>query len=205
MSRDTSQQPFAEDQPRSTDDKKLVSQVLGEQAAAEMAELTGEADNNIPAKATELALTGAESSATRLAEEAITHKKRKQEYYDWAESIGGGKGWVDTSFKFNEDGTVECLHGIKFTKLVERIPPSLKVIHGCLDTADVSWATSLSVLKNVKIMNELKIRKDDARGLPPGIDCEKIILRDTASTNFTVLSVYDDLTNKGYKNIETDY
>ncbi len=205
MPRDASQQPLREQPSRSSADTELVAGVLGEQTAEEMAELASDTNTNRSATTAGLELSEAERLATKAAEEAVTPEERRQEYYEWAATFGGGKGWVDTGFQFNDDGTVEFLHDLMLIKPVEKIPPSLKIIHGSLDTAETTWDIPLSVLENIKIEGKLTIGILDAINLPSGIDCGVVVVYDTGTSSVPAEDVRSQLIEKGYQNVNIDF
>jgi len=214
MSNETSQQPFTENKPRNTDDKELVGQVLGEQAAAEMEELTGKnyANTNGSASVPELGMTAEESDTTKKAEQTKFPEQRKEEYINWAEDQGISTRWVLKAFRFNDDGTVECKVGFTYVNnKVDFFPDSLVAVHGNLNLDGCSWnETSYNKLKHIKITNELVIRVHDVEKIPSGIECESLTIISTHKPTEDTENVYEKslrkrLKNMGYLNVNMRY
>jgi len=215
MSNETSQQPFAEDQPRNTDDKELVGQVLGEETAEEMAELTGGPTQDIKTNttATDIELSQSEQVATEAAEQVVTPEKRKQEYYNWVEEIDLGKGWIDHNFKFNDDGTVEYIFAFEhfMWREVKSFPESLKKFKGDVVLKGCDWGEdSFKNLVGREIEGDLVIDSHDMEKIPPNILCKKIKVvgpteKDSRKRELYISEIRNGLAKLGYNNVELEF
>jgi len=132
MKNETSQ-PFNPNEPRKTDDTKLVAEVLGTKEAAEMVELVGQVE---PPETESVSLTAgldlsvAEGGAVAGAEK-IKKEKRYLEYTEWAETFGKDEDWIDDNFVFNPDGSVETKGNLNLEFWdVEKFPKGFKKING---------------------------------------------------------------------------
>jgi len=118
MSQETTQQPFSGDQPRSTNDKELVGQVLGGQAAEEMEELTGDAPiKNDPSNSLSMSAEEQVKTNESMKEKVYNAETRREQYIAIAENIGRTETWIDNVFEFNNDGSVEIIGRPEFARL----------------------------------------------------------------------------------------
>jgi len=130
------QQPLREQPPRSTDDSKLVAEILGGEAAADMDELVGDQAEEPAVVANEIELSTKEQAATSEAEKTMA-EKRCDEYIVWATGINMDRDWVDETFTFLPDGSVIAEGDIYIANhQVECFPPNLCEVGGNLDASN---------------------------------------------------------------------
>jgi len=179
MPGETSQQPFAEDQLRNPADQELVSQVLGEQAAEEMEELTGKTetvkiDDAAPDK---LELTGDEAITIEGKEtNNLTPEMRRLQYIEWATDMKLDQSWVDNYFIFLPNGDVETVDG-QFdlaSKTVTSFPSSLRKINGDFVMSTSRWDISLNFLKEIEINGMVSIDMTMMDDFPRDVQCKRI-------------------------------
>ncbi len=128
--------PFEDPTQRETDDASLVGQVLGPNQEADMRRLL---DGETPAESGpatedlgELTLSDTDREAIEHAETA-TPEQRKEQFVQWAESIGRDDVWVERNFMFNDDGTVETWGRLDIdSKEFTGFPPGLVKIRDLL-------------------------------------------------------------------------
>jgi len=134
MPNETSQ-PFDQTQ-RDPRDERLVGQVLGPDAVAEMKVLVDE-QTKLSRPKGKLELTEGEAVVTKKAEQEVTAEQRRQQYYNWAENIGKDEYWVDDTFTFNIDGTV-IIEGdvILYNFGIDVLPPKLIEVTGYINLAN---------------------------------------------------------------------
>jgi len=212
MPNETSQQPFDQTQ-RNTNDTELVGQVLGSEAAREMEELTGKEDANTTrsAPASDLEISDTEHSATQKAEQTTTIEQRKQEYIEWADEYNLDADWIDESFKFNSNGTVEYRNAFWIGKHpVDRFPESLTVFQDNLSMNGCEWSkTQLEQLKKIKIKGIFSIWVEDVDDIPDKIDCERLCvvlspehpLKNVIEQKKYKQELIDRLSQRGYDNV----
>jgi len=129
------QQPFTGDQPRKTDDTKLVAKVLGTTEAAEMAELVGGQTKPVEQeqKVDELTITESEQDAATEVEQEMAPNQRRQQYIDWAYEFGGNENWIDETFIFESDGRVRVEGDLDLSgNNISELPPCLYKVEGKL-------------------------------------------------------------------------
>jgi len=141
------QQPFTDSTPRSTDDRKLVAEVLGTEEAAEMEELLGQKQNPEESRMTDVSLGISDEEAEAVVEgEKSLEETRRNEYIAWAVSISLNEDWVDETFVFSSDGTVSVVGNISLPLLEIKVLPSNFIeISGSLNL-DTNNITSLEEL-----------------------------------------------------------
>jgi len=149
MPQETTQQPLRPDQPRDPRDERLVGQVLGPEAEAEMEELVGGNTSAATEESSELQMTETEEAAAKKAEVEVNPEKRRQEYYEWGREINLGKNWIDVSFIFNDDGTVTSISHLVLDRIItpEQMPPALVEVRGFLDLNGLTLAEGLVLPK----------------------------------------------------------
>jgi len=129
------QQPLGEQPNRRKDDSELVGQVLGEQAAEEMEELTEKKDANTTNSVTtpKLGMSAGETNAAQAAEQIVTPEHRRQQYYQWAEEISKNTDWIDETFIFESDGRVRVEGDLNlYNTGISELPPGLYKVEGRL-------------------------------------------------------------------------
>jgi len=178
MPNETSQQPFTPDQPRSTDDKELVGEVLGERAAEEMEELAGEnLDSKSPDPPAGLDVSITESDEIKEMEQVVSPEQRRQEYIEWASFNGLNEEWIERHFLFKSNGTVEFLNSMRGMLFNDTngFPESLKVFRGHLDTSGLPWTKeAMNSLCGKTILGDLIVSSDSIENIPPDVHCERI-------------------------------
>jgi len=127
------QQPFQDGKQRSTDDQKLVAEVLGTTEAAEMEELLGQTEpQEIEPSAAELDLSAVEQTTAVEAEKSEA-EKRHEEYCAWAEANGMDEEWVRDTFIFDLDGVVKTKNHLRILNTgLSELPPGIKEVTGDL-------------------------------------------------------------------------
>jgi len=140
-------QPLRPDQPHDPRDEKLVGQVLGAEAEAEMVEMVGRKTDQIDHTTSEgLELTADEAVTTKAVEQETTPEQRRLQYYEWAEEIHKDEAWVDGTFTFETDGSVVVNGDLYLHSAgLSRLPPGLKEVKGNCYLAD----NELISLKNM--------------------------------------------------------
>jgi len=135
MPNETTTQPLREQPPRSTDDTRLVAEVLGSDAAEEMDELVGDHSTDINQTESQgLELTEAETVATKEVEQRVSPEERKQQYFEWAGKINKDDNWVEKTFTFGIDGSVSTKHKLDLSyEKISELPPGLTYANGGLD------------------------------------------------------------------------
>jgi len=199
------QQPFAENQPRSTNDKKLVAKVLGEQTAEEMEELAGKPPSieTTPEPAAELTMSKTEAAATKAIEQrVVTPEQRRLEYIQWADSINRKEEWVDVNFIFLPNGNVEAVENFSLgDTIVNTFPPSLKKVTGLFEISFTNWKIPLDFLKNIEI-EELSIDFSMVQDFPMGVICDEIYINHHDNLPVEQIDIaISSLEDKGYTNI----
>jgi len=196
------QQPLHEQPPRSSDDQKLVSKVLGEEAAAEMVELTGDPIKTSTPQPSNLELSKTEATKIKSRELKGIQDRRRAEYIEWAKKIDCDKDWVQRNFQFNEDGTVEYMSNLvqRFYSEINSFPDSLTVIRGYLDLRGCLWdKAAFERLEGMVIGGKLMINISDYDKLPKNIYCTGIIiLEDLSQFNQSNDMISEHLEQKGY-------
>ncbi len=179
MPTESTQQPFTGDQPRSTADTELVSEVLGGKTADEMTELAGETTDN-PRSDTPSAhfeITDTEQEAVDELERIYTLGERRQQYLKWAKGFGVGEDWVERNFDFQDNGDVHTKQSLNFYNLKPKmLPPGLTFVNGHLHISSLEIKIDLSPLKNIKIQETLYIDSSDIDKIPAGIECGRIMI-----------------------------
>jgi len=144
------QQPFTDPTQRSTDDRKLVEQVLGTDAADEMAELvdgqTESQETELGSLAAELDLSTEESGNVAEVERSEA-EKRREEYVEWAKKIGKDEDWVDDIFVFNTNGTIIADGNLDLPMITtpSQVPPALFEVTGYLNLNNITSAENLTL------------------------------------------------------------
>jgi len=177
MPHETTQQPFTGDKPRSTDDKKLVGQVLGDEAADEMDELVGETKKYSPPETTPngLELSESEQGTVNEIEKIYTPDERKQQYLEWASENGIGEDFIKMNFDFQDNGDVHTRHNLDFYNIhLKRLPPGLTLVKGNLYMTSPETVPDLNPLKDTRIQEALYINSCDIDKVPRGIKCGRI-------------------------------
>jgi len=194
------QQPLREQPPRSTDDTRLVAEVLGGEAAADMEELVGGQAKELPVTPNELEASIEEKVATTEAENDFA-EKRREEYLIWAEDDliedeTAEEFLDDHGFIFNSDGTVDMdknFVGIGYLGISE-LPPSLNKIDGSFILSN----TNINDLSNLPkiIKDDLWINDITATSIPKGVKINgKIHIKPNQK------ELIQDLKQKGYSNV----
>jgi len=163
--------PFTDPTQRSTDDAKLVAEILGDDEAANMRAMLG--DQPQAAQRTEvygsLELSANEQAGVEEIESiTTTPEKRRDEYYAWAEDNGLAKVWVDNNFSFKSNGTVEAGNLSIIRVSLKSFPPNLERIRGGLDIKTSLFLRNLEGFpKQVDGGIDLRDNKlEDVDGLP---------------------------------------
>jgi len=213
MPHESSQQPFADPTPRSTDDTKLVAEVLGTTEAAEMNELLGQTDSDKPEhQPQDLELTESEDATTQKAEQELNAEQRRDQYIEWAEGIRKNEAWVDKTFIFEIDGKVRVEGDLVLSNTrISELPPALYKVEGELHLTNsqitkignIPDSVTFLFLNNNPIesldplvgkkMEFLSIAGIKATTIPEGIEVNKIIL------NPSQTELIADARSKGYE------
>jgi len=212
MPQETSQQPFTKDKPRSTDDKKLVAEVLGADAAEEMAELIGKdkGDAIIPETTPALEMTNTEATKTRVLETTtVTPEQRKKEYLKWAFDHSLSEMWINDCFQFNDDGSVEFLYHFQYDKNkrlynIDVLPDSLKKFRFGLDLQECGWNKAIySRLRGMEIGRNLEIDEADIDKIPDGILIvgKLVLIMSSIKSPTKEQGIKNKLSKFGYNNI----
>jgi len=139
--------PFETPKKRSKDDAKLVGELLGEEEEAEMRRALGETDG---IEEREVGLTDEQKAKIKALEEELSPEDRREEIINWADSIGKDEAWVDETFTFDDDGSVEVEGDLDLSWLesAEGIP-LLKSVGGYLDLNGLTSAEGLTLPESV--------------------------------------------------------
>jgi len=193
-------QPLGEQPTRSVKDTELVGQVLGEEAAADMEELTGK--QNAADQATDtntLEVNFDDQLTVDKSENTVTPEQRKKEYIEWTKETVKNATWVKEVFTFNPDGTVDVNGHLDIWWVdVYRLPPGLNQINGDLKIA-YSKITDLSGLPKI-INGSLDIRGLSTSTIPLGLKISgkvyishdnKMLIKDAKSKSYNVDEVED--------------
>ncbi len=131
--------PLFDKTTRSDADQDLVSGVLGETAAGEMVELTGEQPTTQNhSEAQQIELSGNEAAYVRDIEkiEMTDPEVRIEQYIEYYKPKGYDRKPILLKFVFNDDGTVASLTGLFFNRYdlsSEGLPPGLVEVHGVME------------------------------------------------------------------------
>jgi len=214
MSHETTAQPLREQPPRSTDDTKLVAEVLGTDVANEMITLIGGQAEEPSVASTELELSATEQATTSEAEKTIV-ELRHDEYIKWAKHFNKDEEWVDSNFSFNDDGTVilEVNLSLYEVSSADSLPPSLIEtsgnfgIHGLKSANDLILPKRIGgslYLNNIESINGVSfpesingdvVLKDLKDGfIPKGCNIGGNVILNENQT-----SIIEDARQKGYK------
>jgi len=152
--------------PRSLRDQYLVEKVLGSEEAADMQELVGGQPTSPDHPLEDLGgvdLSGEEQQLGKAEEHS--REKSKQEFIEWAQSIGKDREWIDERFTFNVDGTIFVddllvLGGCKLTEFPKQITKvrgglvldanNLKTLEGLPDEVEGNLTLVFNNLESVK-------------------------------------------------------
>ena len=77
----------------------------------------------------------------RVATEASRVEEERTYYVGWARSLGKDEAWVDSTFEFNENGTVVCTGDLVLSELESfeiAFPPDLVEVRGNLDLRNIT-------------------------------------------------------------------
>jgi len=201
------QQPFQGDQPRKTDDTKLVAEVLGTKEAAEMGELLGQTEQSESVSvATGLDLSIDEQQGIADREKPVDLEEVKSRFIDWASEMEHGEEWVLENFIFNPDGTVDTKGDLSIHRTsVEYFPKELKRINGNLHVYYIREGKVLNNLKGAVISGQIVMRAQTYFGLPPDLNCAGVkILYNGVNEGQAAHYAQGDLKSKGYKNVKLE-
>jgi len=184
------QQPLSEQPPRSPADQELVSQVLGEEAAADMSELVGEQTSETTASTNTLGLTDDEQSMVN--ESQKSPEQRRKEYIEWAHNFNCNDVWIDAHLKFNSDGAVETITNLSLVNCdLTTLPSSLVRINGTL-SLDENPINSLECLPKI-ITESLWLLGIPSTSIPDDLEIGGNIY-----LNENQVELAADATDKGY-------
>jgi len=197
--------PFEAPKKRSKDDAKLVGELLGEEEEADMRRALGEGVGDV-VEEEEVGLTDEQKARIEEleSEEEKSPEQRREEIINWADSIGKDEDWVDKTFTFNDDGSVEVEGDLDLNWLesAERIP-LLKSV-GSLYLSGLTSAEGLTLPESVG--GSLNLRGlTSAEGLTlPGSVAGYLVLYGLASAEGLTLpeSVGGDLVLNGLTSAE---
>jgi len=141
--------PFESPKKRSKDDAKLVGELLGEEEEREMREALGEGVKEVVEEG-DIGLTDEQKARIKEVEEEVSPEDRREEFINWADSIGKDEDWVDKTFTFNDDGSVEVEGNLNLSWLesAEGIP-LLKSVGGYVDLSGLTSAKGLTLPESV--------------------------------------------------------
>jgi len=141
--------PFEAPKKRSKDDAKLVGELLGEEEEAEMRRALGESVGDVVEKE-EVGLGDEQKARIKALEEEVSPEDRREEFINWADSIGKDEDWVDETFTFDDDGSVEVEGDLDLSWLdsAEGIP-LLKSVGGYLYLGGLTSAEGLTLPESV--------------------------------------------------------
>jgi len=137
--------PFEAPKKRSKDDAKLVGELFGEEEEADMRRALGEGVGDV-VKEEEVGLTDEQKARIKELEEEVSPEDRREKFINWADSIGKDEDWVDETFTFNDDGSVEVQDdlGLGWLESAEGIP-LLKSVAGYLNLRGLTSAEGLTL------------------------------------------------------------
>jgi len=188
-------QPLGEQPTRSTDDTRLVAEVLGGEAAADMNELVGDQAKTSIKKPDGLEMSTEEASAIEHNEQIREERIRK--FSDWVDLqetpfTNPKEFFKARKFIFNNDGTVDVLSDLNLIDRPYRyLPDGLNHVTGsCL-----LGATLISDLSNLpRIINgDLNLQNIKATTIPEGIEVGGEVYINTIQTE-----LIKDANAKGY-------
>jgi len=132
----TSEQPFADQTPRDPRDEKLVGQVLGPDAAADMRELVDQSSEKTEEPLQTMDFSEEEETDFKEAENEICNAdQRRKQYYELFSSLG--EDWVDGAFIFEDDGRVRVDGNLRLGgEGISELPPGLYEVSGELHLND---------------------------------------------------------------------
>jgi len=169
MQKETTQ-PLGEQPTRSTDDTKLVADVLGEEAAADMNELVGDRAKEPSVVPNEVGLSTGEKAATAEAEKTKV-ELRRDEYVIWATGISKDTDWVDETFTFESDGRVRVEGSLDlYDSGITELPGGLYEVTGnlILDDNNITSLESMPEIVGGDLMLELN-QITSLKGMPKRI------------------------------------
>jgi len=145
----TLKNPFEAPKKRSKDDAKLVGELLGEEEEADMRRALGESVKEVVGEE-DTGLTDEQKARIEEVEKEMSPEDRREEIINWADSIGKDENWVDETFTFNDDGSVEVEGDLDLSWLesAEGIP-LLRSVGGRLDLSGLTSAEGLTLPESV--------------------------------------------------------
>ncbi|MBI4437664.1 hypothetical protein HY631_01800, partial [Candidatus Uhrbacteria bacterium] len=131
---------------------EMVGKICGPEAEAAMRSLGDKPPRSTP-EAPRLILTPEERALAEAAERALHEKKdqrRRREYIAWASDLGFDEGWVDDTFIFHSNGSVETEGNLDFrNKPSVRLPDSLVRVGGHLFLDGLTSAQGLTLPEKI--------------------------------------------------------